>query len=55
MTTVLFVLFILFAAGKALSLLDGQHASTAEVSNYLHYEYNMAKDNRPSLSLLRHI
>lgn len=55
MLTVLFVLVILFAAGKVLSMLDGQHVSSAEVGSYLHYEYNIDATAHNSIAQLSNI
>ena len=55
MLTVLFVVVFLAASVGAISLLDTQRVSSREVRNYLHDEYNMARDYEPTLAQLRNI
>ena len=54
MMTVLFVILVLALSSKLLSVLDGQAASR-DVASYLHYEYNMARDVRPTMTQLNNL
>ena len=55
MLTVLFVMAILFAFYMLLSLVDGQRVASREVGSYLHYEYNMMTNSRPTMAQLRNM
>ena len=55
MMTVLFVILVLALSSKLLTVLDGQAAASRDVASYLHYEYNMARDVRPTMSQLNNL
>lgn len=55
MLTVLFVILVLALFSKLLSAMDGQSAASPEVSSYLHYEYNMERGVRPTMTQLRNL
>lgn len=55
MLTVLFVILVLFTFGKLISVVDGQRVSSSELGHYLHSEYNMARDSRATMQVLRNL